>query len=196
MSSLLQTPAVEYCHGLRGRRRSSFALPQELFAHIRNGHTALEQPPNPTDSAVVDDVEEISLTTGVHHRSQSSSAPLSPLSRAQVSGHATTVSVPRYHETFLDSPTRPTLVMNTLSGSTVKQDSIIDISSRQTMRAVDAERFYFRLCASYFMYFLCGWGDGGLSNIMWPRSFKLTHCSFSDRHCVALSVFVAYSDCS
>lgn len=164
MSTLLQTSAID-CEGLRGRRRSSFSppLPKDVFLQLRGGHVVLQQVFSSTDSAIADDGPTEPNATGVHHRTLSISAPLSPLSRAQVSGHATTVSAPRYHETILTMSAHSTAAtLSRTSSSELHSPTMTMTESNPKTLSQSTERFLSRLCASYFMYFLCGWGDGGL----------------------------------
>ncbi|ESK92166.1 mfs efflux transporter [Moniliophthora roreri MCA 2997] len=160
MSSLLSTPAVDYCQkstpsGLRGRRFSlNPTLPQISFGRPGTGanDSTLQN-----ESAIDSDDDPPNDTTP--------SLP-SPLSNVYMSGYSTNVYIPRHQGSSLPTPgpSLPATPATECPPSTAvdRSGSIIELMGGQpsTAPTPKLDRMKQRLACAYFLYFLCGWGDG------------------------------------
>ena len=178
MSSLFQNPASEFCQGssnLRGRRFSfNPPRPQDLLSHLRGGSSGQ------ADSALADDVAIDLPVLPKGKRSYSTSIPLSPLSNVHMSGYSTNTHPPRYHEAFVSSSSK---IAHSPSSSAVlstfnsREASIIEFGLSDP--SPKDEQMKRRLASAFFVYFLCGWGDGGqksrlLSHFFFTKPFPVT----------------------
>ncbi|KAJ8702917.1 hypothetical protein PTI98_001589 [Pleurotus ostreatus] len=176
MSSIhlqLQPFALDSCspNSLRERRRSSIR-PRALFPKLFQGTNANIHGGD-EDSAVDDEVHEpIAQATREGH------LPIqypSPLVNAHLSGYSTNAEPTRHQDTlprlhYTSEPQTPSQTSPTASS----KNSIVDIPP--VVPVSPPERLAIRLAAGYFMYFMCGWGDGVTGAVIpyFERDFHLT----------------------
>ncbi|KAJ8487811.1 hypothetical protein ONZ45_g14197 [Pleurotus djamor] len=158
MSSIhLQPLALESCRpsSLRERRRSSIR-PRLFFPRLTSNHgadshdhdNAIEDDPTPDHPIADASIEKTPLS-------------ISPLTSVHLSGYSTNIDAARHHDTLPrlsytpESPSPSTSPATPVSSS---KNSVIEISP-VTPKSVP-ENLKWRLAAGYFMYFMCGWGDG------------------------------------
>ncbi|KAG5220778.1 MFS substrate transporter [Salix suchowensis] len=131
--------------------------PSSLFPKLFQG-TNVNIHGRDEDSAVDDDVHEpIAQATRDGH------LPIqypSPLVNAHLSGYSTNAEPTRHQDTlprlhYTSEPQTPSQTSPTASS----KNSIVDIPP--VVPVSPPERLAIRLAAGYFMYFMCGWGDGG-----------------------------------
>ena len=169
MSTLLQTPVVEYCHtqsNLRGRFSFNPPRPQDLLSQLKSGITSQEE------SVVADDTSsnDTPVVEQSHPRAYSTSHPLSPLSGAHTSHNITTISLPRHDETVVPSHRIATITNSAVSvpknSDTSTAASIIELDVQVPISRAPIESFKRRYASALFLYFLFGWGDGGIKPII------------------------------
>ena len=161
MSSIhlqLQPFALDSCNPstLRERRRSSIR-PRTLFPRLFQGANANTHERD-EGSALDDDVHELNVQA-----TQNTHLPVqfpSPLVNAHLSGYSTNAEPTRHQDTlprlhYTSEPQSPSQT----SPTTSSKNSIVDIPP--VVPVSPPERLAIRLAAGYFMYFMCGWGDGG-----------------------------------
>ncbi|KAF4605454.1 hypothetical protein EYR40_004238 [Pleurotus pulmonarius] len=176
MSSIhlqLQPFALDSCNPstLRERRRSSIR-PRTLFPRLFQGANANTHERD-EESALDDDVHEPNVQA-----IQNGHLPVqfpSPLVNAHLSGYSTNAEPTRHQDTlprlhYTSEPQSPSQT----SPTTSSKNSIVDIPP--VVPVSPPERLAIRLAAGYFMYFMCGWGDGVTGAVIpyFERDFQLT----------------------
>lgn len=176
MSSIhlqLQPFALDSCgpNTLRERRRSSIR-PRALFPKLFQGTNANIHGRD-EDSAIDDEVHE-----PIAQATRDGNLPIqypSPLVNAHLSGYSTNAEPTRHQDTlprlhYTSEPQTPSQTSPTASS----KNSIVDIPP--VVPASPPERLAIRLAAGYFMYFMCGWGDGVTGAVIpyFERDFDLT----------------------
>ena len=172
MSSLLQSVTVESCQTttLRDRRHSSIRPPNFLPRIFSAG--------DPThgleESAVADEPSTFdppAITSPLPRSSNHTEVlPLSPLSDAHMSGYSTNITAPRHHDSRSSlntyAGTSPTSNSPGFESPTElsRQSSLHELRDDAVPAHPNLERMKLRLASAFFVYFLCGWGDGGESD--------------------------------
>ncbi|KAK7058591.1 hypothetical protein VNI00_002227 [Paramarasmius palmivorus] len=164
MSSLLPTPAVDYCQksvtsGLRGRRFSlNPTLPQISFG--RSGIDANDS--TSQNESAIDEDDPPPLNDN-----NTSPALPSPLSNVYMSGYSTNVYIPRHQGSSLPTPgpSLPATPATECPPSTPvdRSGSIIELMRGEPAVAPSPKLdpiMKRRLACAFFLFFLCGWGDG------------------------------------
>lgn len=177
MSSLLQNPAAEYCqsNNLRGRRFSfNPPRPQDLLSHLRSGHNGQAD-----DIVLIDEIASDLPVLPKEGYSPGSSPPLSPLDSVHMAGYSTTVHLPRHHDSYFPSLSATTSPSSSVPPSAFvsREPSIIDFNEQLLLEApVKGEHYKRRLSSVFFLYFMCGWGDGGeFFDLSQARHLSLIH---------------------
>lgn len=161
MSSIhlqLQPLSLDSCNPstLRERRRSSIR-PRALFPRLFQGPSTNNHGRD-GESAIDDDIHESNVEATQHGH-----LPVqypSPLVNVHLSGYSTNAEPTRHQDTlprlhYTSEPQTPSQTSPTASS----KNSIVDIPP--VVPVSPPERLAIRLAAGYFMYFMCGWGDGG-----------------------------------
>ncbi|KAL0571974.1 hypothetical protein V5O48_009976 [Marasmius crinis-equi] len=179
-ATLIATPA-DYCQtlngsGLRGRRFSvNPPLPQNLFASARSDDVQDAQ----NESAIEEDDSPLSIELPQNDFARAIPALPAPLTNVHMSGYSTNVYIPRHQNGGgpLGGPTP--------SGSSTpfvatpasefppstpvdRSGSIIHLIGGEPIACPtpSQERVKRRLACAYFLFFLCGWGDGVTGTVL------------------------------
>lgn len=178
MSSLLQPIGIDTCQTtLRGRRRSSIRtlnpIPA-LFSAISSASHGSALCDEPDAPGVIS-----SRSQPVHN---AAFVALSPLSSVHMSGHSTNIQITRHHDiplsTIHDASPSSSLPSSAFNS---RKPSLLELADNQVLTPYpQVEHMKLRIVSAFFVYFLCGWGDGGLACNLFFALYLTLHISYSD----------------
>ena len=130
----------------------------------------------------VADTSPINLANG-QQESRDPCPRLSPLAPVVLAHHSGVLEV---EVTAVEQPSALDSPLRSSAGNLESSKESMRNSDEPRFFQTTSERMHRRLASSYFVYFLCGWGDAGLA-IASVRNFThLSPPSFSYRDCVTM----------